>query len=126
MGLKGVIDIPDEVITHIVLTYTCEPGVRKLKEILFEVVGEINLSVLQKEADYPLPVAVTIEDIRLRYLKDRHEIRPKEVHTDSQVGLISGLWANALGQGGVLPIEVSLFPCATMLELKLTGMKEML
>ena len=77
MGLKGVIDIPT-VITHIVLTYTCEPGVRKLKEILFEVVGEINLSVLQKEADYPLPVAVTIEDIRLRYLKDRHEIRPKE------------------------------------------------
>ena len=123
MGLKGVIDIPDEVITHIVLTYTCEPGVRKLKEILFEVVGEINLSVLQKETDYPLPVAVTVEDIRLRYLKDRHEIRPKEVHAESQVGLISGLWANALGQGGVLPIEVSLFPCATMLELKLTGMQ---
>ena len=48
-------------------------------------------------------------------------IKPKEIHEKSRVGLISGLWANALGQGGVLPIEISYFPCATMLELKLTG-----
>ena len=43
MGLEGVIDINDEVIKYIIDVYTCEPGVRKLKEILFEIIGEINL-----------------------------------------------------------------------------------
>ena len=36
MGLEGVIDINDEVIKYIIDQYTCEPGVRKLKEILLK------------------------------------------------------------------------------------------
>ena len=123
MGLEGVIDINDEVIKYIIDQYTCEPGVRKLKEILFEIVGEINLSILQNEVDYPLPIVITKYDVKYKYLKNRHEVRPKVVHQESRVGLISGLWANALGQGGVLPIEVSYFPSASMLDLKLTGMQ---
>jgi len=121
MGLKDVIEISDEVIKYIIDQYTCEPGVRKLKEILFEIIGEINLSILQNEVDYPLPIVITKDDIKFKYLKNRHEVRPKKIHEKSSVGLISGLWANALGQGGVLPIEVSYFPSATMLDLKLTG-----
>uniref|UniRef100_A0A6C0CQN2 Lon proteolytic domain-containing protein n=1 Tax=viral metagenome TaxID=1070528 RepID=A0A6C0CQN2_9ZZZZ len=121
MGLEGVIDISDEVIKYIIDQYTCEPGVRKLKEILFEIIGEINLSILQNEVDYPLPIVITKDDVKYKYLKNRHEVKPKEIHTKSRVGLISGLWANALGQGGVLPIEISYFPSATMLDLKLTG-----
>lgn len=123
MGLQGVIEIGDDVIEYIIEQYTREPGVRKLKELLFEIVGEINLSVLKKQVDYPLPIIVTKDDIRLKYLKDRHEVKPKEIHTNSQVGLISGLWANSMGQGGVLPIEVSYYPCSSMFDLKLTGMQ---
>ena len=121
MGLEGVIEINDEVIKYIIDQYTCEPGVRKLKEILFEIIGEINLSILQNEVDYPLPIVITKDDVKYKYLKNRHEVKPKEIHSKSRVGLISGLWANALGQGGVLPIEISYFPSATMLDLKLTG-----
>lgn len=123
MGLDGVIDISDEIIKYIIDQYTCEPGVRKLKEILFEIIGEINLSILQNEVDYPLPIIITKDDIKYKYLKNRHEVKPKVVHEESRVGLISGLWANALGQGGVLPIEVSYFPSGSMLDLKLTGMQ---
>ena len=47
MGLVGSVDISDEVLKFIINTYTCEPGVRKLKEVLFEIVGEINLDRLQ-------------------------------------------------------------------------------
>lgn len=123
MGLQGVVDISDNVVEHLIEEYTCEPGVRKLKEILFEIVGEINLSVLQDKADYELPIKVTIDDIKNKYLKDRHEFRAKKIHTEPRVGLISGLWANALGKGGVLPIEVSFCPSQNFLDLKLTGMQ---
>jgi len=123
MGLLGVIDISDDVVEYIVEQYTREPGVRKLKELLFEIVGEINLTVLKKQVDYPLPIVVTKDDVRLKYLKDRHEVKPKMIHSTPSVGLISGLWANSLGQGGVLPIEASLYPCSSLFDLKLTGMQ---
>jgi len=61
--------------------------------------------------------------VKTKYLKDRHEVRQKKIHTTNSVGLISGLWANALGRGGVLPIEVKFFPSGTFLDLKLTGMQ---
>jgi ATP-dependent Lon protease len=123
MGLQGVVDISNEVVEYLIEEYTCEPGVRKLKEILFEIVGEINLSVLQEKAEYDIPIQVSIEDVRSKYLKDRHEFRAKKINTEPQVGLISGLWANALGKGGVLPIEVSFCPSPNFLDLKLTGMQ---
>ena len=39
------------------------------------------------------------------------------------MGCINGLWANALGKGGVLPIEANYFPASTFLDLRLTGMQ---
>ena len=33
-----------KIIEYIIYTYTNEPGVRKLKEIFFEIIGEINLT----------------------------------------------------------------------------------
>lgn len=123
MGLLDVIDISDEVVKYVIEQYTCEPGVRKLKELLFEIIGEINLTVLQQTKKYELPITVTQEDIKYKYLKERHEMRVKYTHNKANVGLISGLWANAMGQGGVLPIEVSLYPSGTLLDLKLTGMQ---
>ena len=41
----------------------------------------------------------------------------------SQVGIINGLWANAMGQGGIIPIEVRFFPSTSFFELKLTGLQ---
>ena len=46
MGLQGVVNISDKVVEYLIKEYTCEPGV-ETKEMLFEIVGEINLSVLQ-------------------------------------------------------------------------------
>ena len=124
MGLVDVINIDREVVEYIIEEYTCEPGVRKLKEILFEIVGEINLTVLQNNtANMQLPINVSVDDVKNKYLKDRHEIRSKKIHTTPRAGLISGLWANALGRGGVLPIEVSFVPSQNFLDLKLTGMQ---
>ena len=123
MGLEDVIYFDDDVIKYIIDEWTCEPGVRKLKEILFEIVGEINLSILKNNKDYDIPVKINKDDIIDNYLKGRHSLKIQKVHSIPKVGLINGLWANALGRGGVLPIEAKYFPCGTFLDLKLSGLQ---
>jgi len=124
MGLEGVIAISDEVIEYIIEEYTCEPGVRKLKQMLFDIIGEINLAILRdNESNYEIPIRITCDDIKYKYLKDRHEIKAKKIHTVPSVGLITGLWANSQGRGGVLPIEARFHPSGSFLDMKLTGMQ---
>ena len=123
MGLDGIIQISDETIQYIIEKYTCEPGVRKLKEVLFEVLGEINLSILKHSESYDLPINITTEIIKDKYLKDRQEIKTFKISETPSIGVICGLWANSLGMGGVLSIETKLLPSSGFLDLKLTGMQ---
>jgi ATP-dependent Lon protease len=124
MGLEDMIHFNDDVLKFIIDEYTCESGVRKLKEILFEIIGEINLDVLKNnDKEYELPIQISIDDIKTRYFKDKHEIKHKRIHTESKIGVINGLWANALGKGGVIPIQVSWRPSEKFLSLHLTGMQ---
>ena len=125
MGLFDVIEIGDEEIEYIIEEYTAESGVRKLKEILFDIVGEINLELLKSGASTigNLPIKISKQDILDKYLKDHDDIKQCKVHTQPSVGIINGLWANSLGKGGVLPIEASYCPTSAFLELKLTGMQ---
>ena len=122
IGIKNVIEFSKEVITYIIDEYTCEPGVEKLKEILFEIVSEINLSILHNET-YELPIQITKDDIKFKYLKDRNSVKHKEIHKISEVGNINGLWANTVGMGGIIPIQAKCFPAGNLMELKLTGMQ---
>lgn len=124
MGLENVIDIDNNVIEYIISNYTKEPGVRKLKEILFEIIAEINLSELANiNNNINYPIKITIEDVKYKYLKDRHEFKIKQIFNEHKIGVVSGLWANNYGQGGLLPIETKFLPSSTFLDLKLTGMQ---
>jgi len=124
MGLDNIINIENDVIEYIISTYTNEPGVRKLKELLFEIIGEINLKLLvQKNEEYVFPINITVDDIRYKYLKDRSEQRIRKINSEHSIGVINGLWANSVGQGGLLPIEVRYQPTSNFLDLKLTGMQ---
>lgn len=124
MGVEGMIEVSDEVIEHIINTYTAEPGVRKLKELMFEIIGEINLDILKNtHGSNDIPILLTLENIQAKYLKDHTPVRPMKIHTKPLVGVINGMWANSVGKGGILPIEAAYFPSSTFLELKLTGMQ---
>ena len=113
----------DDVITFIIERYTSEAGVRKLKEILFEIISEINLELLNCDVNYSIPVEITKEKVENLYLKERQPILTKIIHKAPSVGIINGLWANAVGKGGIIPIETSFFPCNNLMDLKLTGMQ---
>jgi ATP-dependent Lon protease len=126
MGLENMIELNDETLTFIIENYTCEAGVRKLKQCLFEIIGEINIDVLKNELGEnkykELPINISVDDIKNKYFKDKHEMIVKKISCESKVGLANGMWANGVGQGGTLPVEAKYFPCEKFLGLKLTGM----
>ena len=121
MGVIDKINFNDDVILFIIETYTQEPGVRKLKEILFEIVGEINLISLKNEKSLVYPINITIHDIKNYYLKERFKIVKTCILNDNNIGLINGLWANSLNSGGIMQIQAKFFPSTNNYELKLTG-----
>jgi ATP-dependent Lon protease len=124
MGLDDTIILEDDTIKYIIEEYTLEPGVRKLKEVLFELIGEINLDILKNcNIQLELPIKIKKEDLKTKYFKNKQEVKDKKIHTTNSVGIINGLWANAMGKGGVIPIQSKVFPCEKFLDLKLTGMQ---
>ena len=125
MGLEDMIKFDDEVLKFIIDEYTCESGVRKLKEILFEIIGEINLDVLKNnDKEHNFPIIITITDIKTKYFKDKREIIIRKVPDESLVGYANGMYATSLGNGGTLPIHAKFFPSEQFLELKLTGLQQ--
>jgi len=123
MGLENTINITDDNILFIIENYTNEPGIRKFKELLFEIIGDINLSCLKDYNTIELPINISNDDIKNKYLKDKHEILEKKIPIIPYVGVINGLWANSMGQGGIIPIEAKFFPSSSFMDLKLTGLQ---
>ena len=122
MGLENVIEFNNDVLEFIIDNYTCEAGVRKLKEILFQIIGEINMDVLKNKNNFTsLPVTITIDDLKHKYFKDKREMKYPQIEEESKIGIINALWANSIGQGGTLPIQCSFVPSNKFLHLTLTG-----
>jgi SpoVK/Ycf46/Vps4 family AAA+-type ATPase len=126
LNLQNNVEMTETVLTHIIENYTNESGVRKLKEILFEIYSEINLEYLNNYTKYlenTPTVFLTQDIIDIKYLKKRHKITHKKIHLEPDIGIINGLWANALGMGGIIPIECNFFPSTNFLDFKLTGLQ---
>ena len=122
-GLQDMVHFGDEVIKFIIETYTCEPGCRKLKEKLLEIVGEINLDILKTQnSETAFPVEITVDLIKSKYFKDKQEVKIKKIHTESRVGVVNCLFATTAGTGGILPANVKMFPSDKFFDLKLTGL----
>jgi ATP-dependent Lon protease len=118
------VELSDSVIEHIVESYTYESGVRKLKEVIFDLYGEINVDLLRCEnVDEILPIVIKEDMLGTKYLSKYDKMVEKKIHERATVGVINGLWANSLGGGGIIPIQVVLHPTSTFLELRLTGMQ---
>jgi len=124
MGFHDTVELSQEIIQYIIENYTSEPGVRKLKEILFDLYGEINIELLEggDKNDISFPIQITIPQLET-YLKRYKKIQETKIHAESAVGIMNGLWANMMGKGGIIPIETMFFPTENFLELKLTGLQ---
>ena len=123
MGFENIVVIDDECIEYIIKSYTSEPGVRKLKEILFDLYGEINLQLLKDDSSKTVPINIKISNLEKEYLTKYDKIKEKQIHREPEIGIINGLWANSLGCGGIIPIQTLFYPSSVFLELKLTGLQ---
>ena len=123
LALQNTVNIDEENVRYIINNYTNESGVRKLKEILFEIFSEINLEILTNSIEFEkIPIELNKEQID-KYLKSRYKRSIIKIAKAPQVGLVNGLWANSVGQGGILPMECKFIYSSTFLDLKLTGMQ---
>ena len=124
MGFNNTVLITDEILCEIVELYTAEPGVRKFKEILFDLYGTINVELLKcEDLTRKLPIHITSEELESKYLNRYVKMEEDKIFETNRIGTICGMWANTAGKGGILQIETSYFPSTTFLELKLTGMQ---
>ena len=129
MGLVNMVIFEKPILKYLIEGYTNESGVRKLKELLFNIIGDINLFILNSLSDekenmpISIPFVVTLQNLEELFLKNNIPIKHKLIHEKNEIGIINGLWANAYGHGGIIPIQTSFYPCAADLTLKLTGMQ---
>ena len=122
LGLVDMVYFSDETLKCIIEDYTMEPGVRKLKETLFNIVAELNLNILKNNLDiHNIPIEITINDIRNKYLSDKYRVRVPKIHDKSVSHMINGMWANQLSQGGILQFQACFSPASSFLEIVLTG-----
>jgi len=125
MGLNNNdIVINDDTIREIIDKYTYEGGVRKLKSTLYSLCREINLANLLKSTidDQRVKFPFTVQSHHVKtLLKHKIEIDHDKIHNDDKPGVVNGLWANSLGNGGVLSIETMLVPSTSFLSVKATG-----
>ncbi len=125
MGLNNNdIVINEETIREIINKYTYEGGVRKLKSVLYNICRELNLANLIKNSidgdKVKFPFVVESKHVKT-LLKHKMEIDHDKIHKDDKPGIVNGLWANSLGNGGVLSIETMLVPSSSFLSVKATG-----
>jgi ATP-dependent Lon protease len=122
VGLKkNSIIFNDLIMEHIVLKYTYEGGVRKLKQLLYEIVRKLNsYNLTENKININFPYDIKLEDLDL-LLKDYRKISRDKIHNSPQIGMVNGLWANSMGIGGVLPIESSFIPSKEFMNVKATG-----
>jgi ATP-dependent Lon protease len=112
----------EEELRFIIEHYTNESGVRKLKEVLFEIISSFNLMLLKNNKCYELPYKISREFIE-ELLRDRFKISYLTIVSEPKVGIINGLWANSYGNSGIIHIESCFFHSTNFLELKLTGLQ---
>ena len=116
----------DEVLSQIIEEYTFEPGVRKLRERLFEIVREINLrSILRHDIDnckIQYPFVLKMDHLTNDIFAKKTRIQTKKIINKPMIGMVNGLYATSHGLGGITFIESYKIPMgSTSLDLELTG-----
>lgn len=106
-------------IKYLIETYTLEPGVRKIKEKIIDIIREINLQSSYDEITFPFTIT---KDFCEKLFELKHKIKPKKIINDTNVGIVNGLYASNSGIGGITYIQTIKYPSTKILDLDITGL----
>ena len=98
----GEISIGMNELEELICDYTCEAGARQLKKLLESLIQELNLRRLSNPDTRLVVDRVLIQDV----FRHKDKVRRESISEKPIIGQINGMWANALGMGGILPIQV--------------------
>lgn len=110
----------DELIEFIIDNYTLEPGVRKIKQIMYDVYRDINVNIL-RDCITEFPHTITKDYIVNNILRKYIRVYPLEIKGENKIGVINGMYATRSGFGGILQIESKFICETTPFKLLLTG-----
>ena len=116
---KNDILLEESELLYIIDTYTCEPGIRKLKEKVFELFREVNLQYLLGSIN-GFPYTITKSFIETIFA-EKIKIHYNQISKAPQTGIVNGLFATESGLGGILFIECYKTISERRLSLNLTG-----
>jgi len=97
------ISIEDRQIVDIINNYTKEAGARQLRQLLIDVIRELNYRTLLNPKTKPIITDKLINDV----FEDRLKVCYTMIPEKSKIGQINGMWANSLGLGGILHIQAT-------------------
>ena len=104
--------------------YTLEAGVRQLQKILYHIYREVNVKLMTSKHRRSSLVFhhMSFQTFQEKFLHNFFtEIERDMVKEEGRIGRINGLYANALGVGGILPIETSLIIGHQLFGVEITG-----
>ena len=116
---KEAIEIPDNVLTYIIDNYTCEAGVRKLKEKTNEIIREINLESIMNNTN-DTHIKITLDYVK-NLFANKPQLYHKKIYDTNYVGIVNGLYATTAGIGGIIPIQVTETYNNTKMDITITG-----
>jgi ATP-dependent Lon protease len=116
---KNELIFSDDLIKHLIETYTNEAGVRKIKEKIVDIIRDINLNRFHND-NFKLPYVIDLDYVK-KLFENHPKVRVKKIADEPSVGMVNGLYASNSNLGGITIIQCVRFPSDKMLELNLTG-----
>lgn len=132
IGLPCKVDeimITNNGIGHIVNNYTNEAGVRRLKDVMYEIYREINKTMLLGEDESERKPKRRRKNVLYdlnektvdKYIKTFKQNIVTVVDKTGYVGRVNGLYVTDHGDSGIIPIEVNWIPSDTFFGIMFTG-----
>lgn len=115
---SSAITFSESSIKYLISTYTFEAGMRKCIEKLKEIFRVCNYEQIENNTFNNIIINKELID---RILKSHNKISHKQIHSNPKIGLINGLYATAVGIGGITIIQVIKTWSDKKLGLELTG-----
>jgi len=125
----GSIKFEPEILSFLIEEYTFEPGVRSLKRSIENLLLKLNIDkiyqrgIFANDIEYTIsnPLIVTKELVS-EYLGET-KVDYKTIHSKDIVGVVNGMYATAMGSGGIVPIQLTGYHAGKTQKfvLKLTG-----
>lgn len=104
---KDEIHFPSKLLSNIIENYTFEAGVRKLSELLNDIIREINLRrIMGNEYNYPIQINEELVD---EILDDKPKMSFDKIINIPLVGVSYGMYASSVGYGGGISKIQSVF-----------------